>query len=161
MKAVIISDIHGNLNYMKKLDNYLDKSIINYLIILGDLGSNEEVYNILNKYKDIIVCVRGNCDISNDYLIFDNSSQLKEIVLDKHKFYITHGHLLPYFYDYIKNDLVFQGHTHIYNLEGQYINPGSIGEPRNYKEHTFILYKDGLLSLIDLDNYEVLQERQL
>ena len=98
---------------------------------------------------------------NNDYLIFDNSSQLKEIVLDKHKFYITHGHLLPYFYDYIKNDLVFQGHTHIYNLEGQYINPGSIGEPRNYKEHTFILYKDGLLSLIDLDNYEVLQERQL
>lgn len=161
MKAIIISDIHGNLSYMRKLDSYLDNNSIDYLIVLGDLGSNKEVYSILNKYKDIIVCVRGNCDINNEYLLFDNSSQLKEIVLDNYKFYITHGHLLPYFYEYIKDNLVFHGHTHVYNLDGQYINPGSVGEPRNNKEHTFILYKDGLLSLINLDNYEVLQERKL
>lgn len=157
MKAIIISDIHGNLYYMKKLDNYISNKKIDYLVILGDFGNNEEVFNVLNKYKNIIVCVRGNCDRNNWF----NSSDLKELILDNNKFYITHGHLLPYFYDIIGDTLVLQGHTHIYNLDGQYINPGSIGNPRVNNEHTFIYYDNGLLNLVNLDNFEIIKERKL
>ena len=160
MKAVIISDIHGNFYYMKKLDDYLNNNPIDKLIILGDLGNEEQVINILNKYKDIIIAVRGNCDRNNN-LLFDNSGDIKKISLDYKEVFITHGHLIPYFYNVIKDNIVFCGHTHIYNLDGQYINPGSIGEPRKNDEHTFLMYQNGILSLINLDNYEVIESRKL
>lgn len=160
MKVVIISDIHGNLFYIEKLDNYLCRNSIDKLIILGDLGKNKDVYNILNKYKSIIIAVKGNCDINN-LLLFDNTSDIKKIVLDGRTFFITHGHLLPYFYSIINDNIVFCGHTHVYNLDGQYINPGSVGEPRGHDEHTFLEYHDGVLSLINLDNFEVIDIRKL
>ena len=38
----------------------------------------------------------------------------------------------------IDDKWTFLGHTHVYNLEGKHINPGSVGFPRSNKEHTVI-----------------------
>lgn len=166
MRAVIISDIHGNALYMQKLDRFMKDIGIDRLIILGDLfNSHEEesniVLEILNSYKDIIDYVKGNCDIHNDKLLFSNEYDAKEIYLDNHKFIMTHGHLKPMLYEYIGKNLVLEGHSHIYNLDGQYINPGSVGRPRVNKEHTFLLYEDNCLKLVDISNLKIIDERKL
>lgn len=175
MKAIIASDIHGNLEYTRKLDELIQKENPQKLILLGDLyyhGPRNnlpdkynpmEVSEILNKYADIIIAVRGNCDAEVDNMIsnFDITKDYEEIILDGIKFYITHGHLLDELQDIIKNDYVFCGHTHVYDLNSTNINPGSVGLPKVNKEHTVIVYEDKMLSLIDLDNLKIISYKQL
>ena len=172
MKVIIASDIHGNLEYTKKLEELCNKERIDKLILLGDLLHNymyydpeeeKEVANILNKFTKIIIAVRGNCD--RDYetlkLSFNLDNEIDKIDLDTHSFFITHGHL-DYKYDYYLDDnYAFVGHTHIYNLEGKHINPGSVGLPRNHKEHTCIIYENDKLKLVDLDNFREIASRLL
>ncbi|MBR6504484.1 MAG: phosphodiesterase [Clostridia bacterium] len=175
MKVIIASDIHGNLEYMNKLDKLIQKENPDKLILLGDLYyhgprnslPNEynpmEVSKILNKYSDKIIAVRGNCDAEVDNMIseFDISKDYEEIVLDENKFYITHGHLFDKLENIIGNNFVFYGHTHVYDLSEKTINPGSVGIPKINKEHTVILYKDKRLKLINLDNFEIINSREI
>ena len=168
MKVIIASDIHGNLEYTKKLEELCNKEKIDKLVLLGDIlhnymyyDSDEEnkVANILNKFTKIIIAVKGNCD--RDYegmkLNFSLSNGIDKIDLDNHSYFITHGHI-----DYdIDNYDAFVGHTHVYNLEGKHINPGSVGLPRNHKEHTCIMYENDVLKLIDLDNFKEIGRREL
>ena len=172
MKVIIASDIHGNLEYTRKLDELINKERVDKIILLGDLLHNyyyydpleeKEVANILNKYAKIIVAVKGNCDrdYEIDKLLFGMDNEIDKIDLDSHSFFITHGHL-NYKYDYyLDTNYTFLGHTHIYNLEGKHINPGSVGLPRNNKEHTCIIYENGILKLIDLDSFKEIASRVL
>lgn len=174
MKVIIASDIHGSLKYTKKLDELIQKEKPDKIILLGDLlyhgarnslpeeYSTMEVTNILNKYADIIIAVRGNCDseVDNTVTNFDISKDYKEIELDNNKIIITHGHLNSWLLDIIKDKLVFQGHTHVYNLEGQYINPGSVGLPRQNNEHTCIIYENNTLNLINLRDFKAIKTRK-
>jgi predicted phosphodiesterase len=89
-------------------------------------------------------------------LIFSITSTHKEIELDGIRYIITHGHLLPYLYDQIKNTYHITGHTHMYQLEGLNINPGSVGLPRKNKEHTCLYYENKTFYLIDLDTFNVI-----
>lgn len=169
MKAIIASDIHGNVLYLNKLEELIFKEKPDTIILLGDLlkysfdENKNEVIDILNKYKDRIVAVRGNCDSKIDEKLyeFDISSDYKEIYLDENKFILTHGHLNSWLIDIIKNNYVLQGHTHVYILEGNYINPGSVGLPRQNKEHTCIIYENNKLRLINLDDFTVIKNRDL
>ena len=95
MKLLVISDIHGNAFYMRKVDELIEKENVDKIILLGDvyyygprLGFDNRydpkvVKEILNKYADRIIAVRGNCDaeidnevsdfdLSKDYDYFDN-----------------------------------------------------------------------------------------
>jgi putative phosphoesterase len=169
MKALIASDIHGAIKYLNKLEEIITKEKIDKIILLGDLlkysfdENKDIVIEKLNKYKDKIIAVRGNCDSKVDEKLyhFDISSDYREIYLDDNKFILTHGHLNSWLIDIIKDNIVLQGHTHIYNLDGQYINPGSVGLPREYKENTSIIYENNELKLIDLDSFETIQIRKL
>ena len=169
MKALIASDIHGDIKYLNKLEEIITKEKIDKIILLGDLlkynfnENKDEIIKKLNKYKDKIIAVRGNCDSKlNDGLYeFDINNDIKEIYLDENKLIITHGHLNSWFLDIIKDNKVFQGHTHVHNLEGQYINPGSVGLPRENKEHTCIIYLNDELKLIDLDSFETIKIKKL
>lgn len=151
MKLIIASDIHGSLMYTKKLEKLIVSEQPEKIILLGDLFyhnstsleyNTKEVANILNKYKDKIIAIHGNCDSEKDSLIteFDITKNYIEINIDNIKFFLTHGHLTNWYLELIKNNYVISGHTHIYNLEGQYINPGSVGLPRKNKEYTCIIY---------------------
>ena len=71
MKIIVISDIHGSLFYMNKIKEIIDKSNVDKIVLLGDLYYHgprnpltqeynpQQVANILNSYKDKILCVRG------------------------------------------------------------------------------------------------------
>ncbi len=175
MKVIVASDIHGNLKYTNKLEELIKKENPEKIILLGDLYyhgprnslPNEynpmEVSKILNKYKDRIISVRGNCDAYVDDMIseFDIVKDYDEITLDGLKFIITHGHLFNKLGDLIKDQYVFCGHTHVYDLSNKKFNPGSVGIPKVNKEHTVFLYENKEISLIDLDNFKIIDSKKL
>lgn len=164
MKAIIASDLHGEVEYVKKLEKVIEQKSPDKIILLGDLLNNYDPIpcaNILNRFSGIIDSVRGNNDSSmtEKYLNFNIKNNYKEIILDGEKYVITHGHLLPYFHDIIKNNYYITGHTHVYLLDGQNINPGSVGLPRTNKEHTCIYYENKTFMLIDLDTLTVIKTK--
>lgn len=172
MKVLIVSDIHGNLEYAKKLDEVCEKSNFTKIIILGDLLHNyyyydkeeeRKVIDILNKRAKITTAVVGNCDreYEVDKLNFAVVNEIDKIDLDDNSFFITHGHLNYKYASLLENHPAFFGHTHVYNLEGIHLNPGSISYPRQNKEHTYIVYEDNNLSLIDIDTGKILHNKSL
>lgn len=175
MKLIIASDIHGSLKYTNKLEELINKENPDTIILLGDLlyhgarnalpeeYSTMEVANTLNKYSDKIVAVRGNCDSEVDNMVtnFDIMSDYKSIDIDGTLFYITHGHLINKYDHLFQNNYLISGHTHVYNLDGKHLNPGSVGIPKINREHTCILYKDKNFYLINLETLSIIKEAKL
>lgn len=175
MKVIIASDIHGSYEYAKKLDKLIDDVNPDKIILLGDLlyhgarnalpneYSTIDVTNVLNKQSAKIIAVRGNCDSEVDDMVTDFSimEDYKEIELDGTKFYLTHGHLLNKYEELFKDNYVISGHTHVYNLDGKNLNPGSVGIPKVNKEHTCFLYEDKTFKLINLDDFSVIFTRKI
>lgn len=174
MKLIIASDIHGSLKYTKKLEELIIKENPNNIILLGDIlyhgarnalpeeYSTGDVANILNKYSDKIIAVRGNCDSEVDDMVtnFNLSADYKELEIDGTKFFLTHGHLMNKYAYLFSDNYCLSGHTHIYNLDGKNINPGSVGIPKVNPEHTCILYQDNIFYLINLDDFSILQKKE-
>lgn len=172
MKLIIASDIHGSLKYTKKLEELIIKENPDSIILLGDIlyhgarnslpdeYSTMEVANILNKYSTKIIAVRGNCDSEVDDMVtdFNIMSDYKYLEIDGKTFYITHGHLINKYKHLFENNYLISGHTHIYNLEGKHLNPGSVGIPKINKEHTCLLYENKIFKLINLDNFSIIKE---
>ncbi len=172
MKLIIASDIHGSLRYTKKLEELINNFKPDNIILLGDLlyhgarnslpeeYSTMEVANILNKYSDKIIAVRGNCDSEVDDMVtdFDIMSDYKSLLIDGLTFYFTHGHLINKYEKLFENNYLITGHTHVYNLEGKHLNPGSVGIPKVNKEHTCITCENKVLRLINLDDFSTLKE---
>lgn len=168
MKYLLVSDIHGSLYYAKKLEEIIEKEKPNKIILLGDLyyhGPRNaltdeynpmEVSKILNQYKDIILCTRGNCDAEVDEMI----SQFKfedhiELNINGKDFFFSHGH--KYNMDNVppKGDIVVYGHLHINFIKEEYgvtfVNPGSISIPKNNTEHGYGIIDDENIILKDVD----------
>ena len=175
MKLIIASDIHGSYKYTKKLEELINKENPDNIILLGDLlyhgarnalpeeYSTIEVANILNKYSNKIIAVRGNCDSEVDDMVtnFDIMSDYKSIEVDGINVYLNHGHLTNKYEHLFKYEYLISGQTHIYNLEGKHLNPGSVGIPKVNKEHTCILYKDKTFYLINLENLSIIKETKI
>lgn len=175
MKLIIASDIHGSLKYTKKLEELIIKEQPENIVLLGDLlyhgarnalpeeYSTIEVSNILNKYANIITAVRGNCDSEVDDMVsnFNLTKDYQEINIDGIKVYLTHGHLINKYEHLFKDNYLISGHTHIYNLEGKHLNPGSVGIPKITPEHTCILYNNKVFKLINLDDFSIIKELPL
>lgn len=174
MKIIIASDIHGSLKYTQKLVSEITKYQPEKIVLLGDLYYHgprnplpEEydcmaVSKLLNTYKDQIIAVRGNCDAEVDQMIsnFSLSSDYQTLKLDNHEYILTHGHLFDKYPDF-RNKPCLSGHTHVYNLQGLNINPGSVGLPKEHKEHTYILYDNQTFNLIDLDTGQIIARRNI
>lgn len=172
MKLIIASDIHGSLKYTKKLEELIIKENPNNIILLGDLlyhgarnalpeeYSTIEVSNILNKYTNKIIAVRGNCDSEVDDMVtdFNIMSDYQAIEVDGTTIYLTHGHLIDKYENLFKDNYLISGHTHVYVLEGKHLNPGSVGIPKVNKEHTCILYDNKTFKLINLEDFSIIKE---
>ena len=50
------------------------------------------------------------------------------------------------------------GHTHVYLLNENQINPGSIAYPRLNKNKTYIIYENNTFELFDLDTKEKIKK---
>ena len=91
MKILIVSDIHGNFDNMKKV--LKDNPNFDCMFLVGDLLAGPEIEgynpkklaNLLNGYKDKIIAVRGNCDYEYDIklLNFDINKLYIKMTIDK------------------------------------------------------------------------------
>ncbi len=164
MKLLIASDLHGSYKYTKKIEELILKENPEEIVLLGDLFNSlaeEECINILNKYSDKIIAVRGNCDyIINRKAMFNYENPYLLLTIDGKRYLLTHGHEL-YKYTNLEYDYILQGHTHYANLHGKTINPGSAGHPRGGNIHTCIIYEDKQFSLINLDTFEIIDKRYI
>ena len=171
MKYLIISDIHGDSEYLKLV---LSKVFFDKLIILGDIlyhgprndlpnGYNpKEVVEILNKLKEKIIAIRGNCDANVDLMVLEfKIHNHKSIKLNNKKFFLTHGDIynrdnLPF---KIGKYTILYGHFHKNEItkinNTRCINVGSLSIPKD-NHHSYSILEDSTFSSYDLINDELI-----
>ncbi len=143
MKALIISDTHGNSYAVRQiLSRHPDAEIV---FFLGDGLSDIEEIAYHDKER-MWLCVRGNCDM-RPLFCGNVIEKVEELSTHGKKIVITHGDLYNVKWskeglvDLAKSrgaDIVLYGHTHMPDLE--YVNgdkpfylfnPGSVAYPTN------------------------------
>lgn len=170
MKAMIVSDIHGSYNDLKRVMDIYEEECMDKLILLGDLLYHgprnplpegyqpQKVIALLNQYKEKIIAARGNCDAEVDQMVleFPMRADYSEIYMDGHRFFLTHGHLydeehLPMLQ---AGDVFMHGHFHKPMLKKKdgiiLFNPSSISLPKEGQK-SFGIYEDGELKIVSFD----------
>lgn len=176
MKLMFVSDIHGSGYYCKEALRIYEEEKCDQLILLGDLlyhGPRNNlpkeydpklVAQLLNENKDHLITVRGNCDAEVDQMMleFPALADYAMLLVDGHRFYITHGHhynkdALP---PLSKNDILCYGHFHVplaYKQDDIYIfNPSSISLPKA-GTNSYGIYENHTLTIKNLDGTVVQQ----
>ena len=171
MKWMIASDIHGSAYYCRELLAAYDREKANKLLLLGDVlyhgprndlpreYAPKEVIAMLNRIKERILCVRGNCDTEVDQMVLEFPVLADYAILcaGERVIYATHGHVyneskLP---PLQKGDVLLHGHTHVPKcVEHEnylYINPGSVSIPKENSRHGYLILEGTQLIWKDLD----------
>jgi len=171
MKLFFISDIHGSLTWLKRALERFDESGAEQLVILGDElyhGARNplpEGYDtkgaaaLLNRYKDKIVAVRGNCDSEVDQMVLDYPvmSDYSVMLWQGKRLFLTHGHLFneEQFPPLKPGDAFFFGHIHVPVAEVRngvtVINPGSITFPKEGNPNSYGILEDGIFRILDFE----------
>ena len=169
MKILVFSDIHGSGYYARKIEEIEKIEAPDKVVLLGDLyyhGPRNElsqeyapmkVAEVLNKLKNKILAVKGNCDAEVDEMISEFSFQEHiKMNIDGKEYFFTHGHKynnsnLPK--EYI--DVLMYGHFHtgfITKEDGIVIaNPGSISLPKENTQHSYIIIDNNKIILKNVD----------
>ena len=172
MKILICSDIHGDLDSIKKVLDAYKRERAEKLIILGDLlyhGPRNDlpetyapkaVIELLNESRESILTVKGNCDGEVDQMVlnFPILADYAYLVIDGLNIFVTHGHhhntkTPP---PLKKGDILLHGHTHIpvfeeFGNDNLYINPGSAALPKENNPRTYMIYENRTFTLKTLD----------
>ena len=175
MKYLIVSDIHGSSDSCEFIYNEFKNGKYDQILCLGDVlyhGPRNDLpenykpkacIEILNKIKDDIICVKGNCEAEVDQMVLDFK------ILDDYDFkfkgysiHMEHGHHLD---TYKGNDnIIMSGHTHIPVLEKKdnviYLNPGSITIPKGGFKRSFAILDEEEIKVLDL-NKNIIFEMKL
>ena len=170
MKLFIASDLHGSAFYTEIMLKRFIESGAEQLVLLGDIlyhgprndlpadYAPKKVAPMLNEFADRIICVRGNCEAEVDSLMleFPVTSDYGVIFDGAKKMYLSHGHRdVP---KMTEGTFYFTGHTHIphdYVKDGiRFINPGSASIPKNGSPHSAIIYENGVVKWINIENGE-------
>ena len=172
MKILFLSDIHGKYEYLNVVESVLNTQKIDKMVVLGDLyyqANNTrnlskidsfQVKEFLEKYQDILLCMRGNCDADVDVSLasFPICERLSMILVDDICIYITHGN----HYSLKKNEkfldrkgVLVYGHEHIPYIKRMknmvYINVGSISFPREGNLPTYLIYENHIFTIYDIE----------
>lgn len=177
MKLLIASDIHGDLDSMKKVLDAYKKEGCDKIILLGDLlyhgprndlpktYSPKAVIELLNEYKDVITSVRGNCDTEVDQMVlcFPVLADYAYVLIDGLEIFATHGHhhntqTPP---PLKKGGILLHGHTHVLKCEefgngNFYLNPGSAALPKENNPRTYMVYENRTFIIKDFDGNAIL-----
>lgn len=169
MKYLIASDLHGSDFYLDKLITAFESEKADMLVLLGDIYNHGprnplpekyapmSVAEKLNKMKDKMLVIKGNCDSQVDIMIseFDFIDSCVLVSGDRTVF-LTHGHM--YNKDNMpktKFNAVIYGHFHMGFIEKQndtvVANAGSLSLPKNQTENSYLILENGVLTLKNLD----------
>ena len=169
MKVLIASDLHGSAYYADRLIRIFEGSGADLLVLLGDVYNHGprnplpegyapmEVASQLNRVKDRLLVIQGNCDSQVDTLISEfHFVEDACLVLGGHKVYLTHGHV--YHKDRLPaicpGDTLVYGHYHAVlceDVDGVHVlNPGSISLPKD-DHRAYILMVEKGAEILDLD----------
>lgn len=172
MKLMIASDIHGSAYYCNMLLNAFSDEKADRLLLLGDIlyhgprndlprdYAPKNVITMLNKLKNKLLCVRGNCDTEVDQMVLEFPIMADYAVIpidDNIIIYATHGHnynesnLPPIQH----RDILLHGHTHVPKCvdHGDYVymNPGSVSIPKEESCHSYMLFDGKCFAWKDLE----------
>lgn len=162
MKLMIASDIHGSYYYFKKLIEAFEKENPHKLLLLGDIlyhgprndlprdYAPKKIIPELNTLKDVLLCVRGNCDTEVDQMVLDFPILADYCIIQcgNKTVYATHGHNFgettpP---PLGKGSILLGGHTHVPKCEEYenytYMNPGSVSIPKEDSHHGYMIYEN-------------------
>lgn len=171
LKILYVADIHGSLYFANKAFEGFYRENADYIILLGDLlyhgprnplpkdYNPAQVANLLNKHKDKIIAVRGNCDSEVDQMVlsFPIMSDYSTILYNKRRLFITHGHIynkdnLP---PLSPGDTLFYGHTHINEVIEKdsinIINLASITLPKENHPHSYGILDNNRFLIKDIE----------
>lgn len=171
MKYMIASDIHGSAYYCEKMLACFKEEQADRLLLLGDLLYHgprndlpegydpKKVIDLLNAYKDVIICVRGNCEAEVDQMVLEFPVMTESCMISEGKTLImaTHGHIynLENPPKLQKGDILLHGHTHVpANVETEtfrYMNPGSVSIPKEDSPHGYMILENGNFTWKDLN----------
>ena len=180
MKLLIASDIHGDLDSMKKVLTAFESEGAEKLLLLGDLlyhGPRNDlpatyapkaVIELLNANKNNIMTVRGNCDTEVDQMVltFPILADYIYLSLDGLGIFATHGHhhntqTPP---PLRKGEILLHGHTHVlkceeFGDENFYLNPGSAALPKENNPQTYMVYENRRFTVKDFDGKIILDKQ--
>ncbi|SFL52099.1 hypothetical protein SAMN05216390_13910 [Lachnospiraceae bacterium KH1T2] len=166
MRYMVASDIHGSALACELIAKNLKKEKADRLILLGDIlyhGPRNDLperydpkacIKILNKLKDRVLCVRGNCDSEVDQMVLEFPILADYAIIDigDRLIYATHGHILnkENIPPLKKGDILLHGHTHVPASEffGDgllYMNPGSVAIPKDNSPQSYMIIDKGLV----------------
>ena len=171
MKIFVISDIHGSYTAAKKAWQIIEKNSFDRILVLGDVlyhGPRNplpegydpmKVAELLNRKKDIILGVRGNCDAEIDRVLceFPLSADYETFTLGSREVFMTHGHIhSPQMHMPLKKGSIFlYGHFHVpaarYANGIYYLNPGSCSLPKEGSAKSFAFLDEDSFTICDLD----------
>lgn len=177
MKFLVVSDIHGSIQYAQKAAELLAQTEADRMLLLGDclyhgprnaLPDHYEpqaVAALLNTLKDKIIAVRGNCDTEVDQMMleFPIMADYALIVNEGREIFATHGHVYSpqHHPDLPAGSLLLFGHIHLPIAEkdgGLYIgNPGSITLPKQNNPHSYGILDEKGFTVYDLDKNVISQ----
>lgn len=181
MKLMFASDIHGDIVGAEKTFAAFERENAEKLILLGDLlyfgprNTLKESYNpqavikLLNKNKEKLLCVRGNCDAEVDQMVLDFPimAEYAYFCVDGLSVLLTHGHKINKENAVLnKNEILIHGHTHVLCIESfgkgnLYINPGSTTYPKENNPPSYMVYENGVFEIKHLDSGECLNQIDL
>ena len=170
MKLMFIADIHGDLQCLEQALEMFKKEAADYLIVLGDAlyhgprnpippgYAPKETCECLNRFREKIIAVRGNCDGEVDQMVLDYPMMGDyAVVLDQgRRFFLTHGHRYPVEQASLgAGDVYAYGHIHYpvcqRNDQGIFLfNPGSISMPKSKSVRSYGICEKKVLSVKDL-----------
>lgn len=169
---MVVADVHGYYEPLKRAYDVFEKSGADYLMILGDLlyfgprnGINKgydplRTAQFLQEKVDKLILIRGNCDSSVDETLLETPFLDQNVlVIAGRKIYCTHGHV--YNENHLpagikEGDVLIRGHFHIpvlLEVKGVLVaSPGSLGVPKECSEPAYIMLTEEKLECRTLDD---------
>ena len=182
MKWMIASDLHGSAKYCRQMVEAFEREGADRLLLLGDLlyhgprndlpreYAPKEVIPLLNGKKEVLLCVRGNCDAEVDQMVleFPVLADYAVLPVGQRLIYATHGHIY-----HVKNlpplapgDVLLHGHTHVpawteFGQGNLYLNPGSVSIPKEDSPHSYMTLEENTMQWKELESSAVFHELTL
>ena len=171
MRWMIASDLHGSAWWCERLAQAFAAEKCQRLLLLGDLlyhgprndlprdYAPKEVIRRLSELRQVILCVRGNCDTEVDQMVlpFPIMAEYALLQAGERLIFATHGH-----HFHAKNipplqtgDVLLHGHTHVpccEQVNGIWVmNPGSVAIPKEDSWHGYMLLEGDTFTWKDFD----------